>query len=65
MMASVQQLISAFDVLSPTEKHEAAVEIIRRMGNLSMGELSDEALVEIADQTFQELDAREAEDAGN
>jgi len=64
MTTSVQQLISAFDLLSPTEKQEAATEIIRRMPEISYGELSDEALTEIADLTFQELDAREAEDAG-
>jgi hypothetical protein len=63
MTASVQQLINAFDGLSPPEKHEAAIEIIRRMESLPSSDLTDEALTEIADLTFQELDAREAEDA--
>lgn len=65
MTASVQQIINAFEGLSPTEKHEAAIEIIRRVAKTTTEDFPVEALHELTDLTFQELDAREAEDAGN
>jgi NADH:ubiquinone oxidoreductase subunit E len=59
----VRQLLESFDALSETEKHEAAVELLRRVQREAGGAVSDEALVEAADQLFRELDAREGADA--
>jgi len=59
----VRQLLDSFDALSETEKHEAAVELLRRVQREAHGPVPDEALVEAADELFQELDAREAADA--
>jgi len=59
----VRQLLDSFDALSETEKHEAAVELLRRVQQEAYGPVPDEALVEAADELFQELDAREAADA--
>jgi hypothetical protein len=60
MSTSVQQLLSSFDTLSDAEKHEAAVELLRRVQKETPGELSEQALVEAADELFRELDSREA-----
>ena len=63
MTTGVRQLLDSFDALSETEKHEAAVEVLRRVQQEAEGALPDEALVEAADELFRELDAREAADA--
>jgi hypothetical protein len=59
----VRRLLVSFDALSETEKHEAAVEVLRRLQHVAKGAVPDEALVEAADELFRELDAREAADA--
>jgi len=59
----VRQLLDSFDALSYTEKHEAAIELLRRVQQEAEGVLPDDALVEAADELFRELDAREAADA--
>jgi hypothetical protein len=61
MSTSVQILLASFDTLSDAERHEAAVEILRRVA--PPPELPDEALVAAADEVFRELDARAAADA--
>jgi hypothetical protein len=58
----VQALLESFDALSDGERHEAAVELLRRVA--PPDGLSDEALVVAADEVFRDLDAREAADAG-
>jgi hypothetical protein len=58
---AVQALLDSFDSLSEAERHEAAVELFRRVA--TPAELPDEALVAAADEVFRELDAREAADA--
>jgi hypothetical protein len=58
--ATVQQLIYSFDSLSEADKHEAAVEILRRWGGSLEGDLSETALTDIADQLFQQLDSEES-----
>jgi hypothetical protein len=55
-------LLDAFDALSEGERHEVAVELLRRVA--PPDELPVEALVAAADEVFRELDAREAADAG-
>lgn len=62
MSTSVQELLDSFEALSDAEKHEAAVELLRRVQEESPGDLSDQALVEAADELFRGLDAREAAD---
>ena len=49
--------------VSESEKHEAAVEVLRRVHQEAQGAVPDDALVEAADELFRELDAREAADA--
>jgi hypothetical protein len=59
----VQQILTAFDALSASEKHIAAVEVLRRAWPDEASGLPDESLVEAAEALFAELDAREAADA--
>ena len=49
MTASVRQLLDSFDALSDADKHQAAVEILRRFGAAAEGDLPDAALIEAAD----------------
>ena len=62
MTADVRQILDSFEALSDTDKHEAAVEIIRRFSGGSKGDLPEQVLVEAADDLFQALDAQEAGD---
>ncbi len=61
MTTAVQALLDSFDALSEGERHEVAIELLRRVSPLD--ELPDETLVAAADEVFRELDAREAADA--
>jgi hypothetical protein len=61
MTATVQKLIESFDSLSIAEKHEAAVEILKRFGG--EGYLPEATLVSAADDLFRALDDEEAADA--
>jgi hypothetical protein len=63
MTAAVQHLLDNFDALSEADKHQAAVEILRRYGAAAEGDVSEAALVEAADELFRALDAEEAGDA--
>ena len=58
MTESVQSLLSSFDALSENERHEAAVELLRRVLSDVPTAISDEALVAAADELFIELDRR-------
>ena len=58
MTTAVQTLLDHFEALSEAERHEAVVEILRRVS--SPPALPDEALVAAADEVFRELDVREA-----
>ena len=60
MTTQVQQLLGAFDALPEPDKHQAAVEILRRVSSASEGDLPESALVEPAEELFQALDAAEA-----
>ena len=59
MNASVQQILDAFDALPELEKHEAAIEILRRVPP-TVGDLPESTLVEVAEDLFLALDADEA-----
>jgi hypothetical protein len=63
MTQSVQHLLLAFDALTDSEKHVAAVEMLRRTWPEGIPALADESLIEAADALFADLDAREALDA--
>lgn len=57
MTPAVQQLLNAFDSLSEADKHEVAVEILRRW--LPDGDVPDAALDELAAELFRSYDAEE------
>jgi hypothetical protein len=61
MTAAVRQILKSFDDLPAPERHEAAVEILRRAE--SDGDLPDAALMEAADDLFKSLDADEQRSA--
>ncbi len=63
MTAAVQQLLSAFDALTESEKQEAAVEVLRRAQPFGEADFPEEALVTAAEELVLQLDAREAADA--
>ncbi len=63
MTTPVQQVLNAFDSLSEVDKHQVAVEILRRVSVLGEGDLPESALVELADELFRALDAEEARHA--
>ncbi len=60
MTATVQQLLDSFDALPDTDKHQLAVEILRRFGGAVEGDLPESSLVEAADELFRTLDEEEA-----
>ncbi len=60
MTQTVQQLLDSFDALTPYDKHQAAVEILRRYTGVARGDLTEEALVALADELFTNLDDQEA-----
>jgi hypothetical protein len=57
---TVQQLLDAFDALPEPDKHQAAVEIFRRVSPTTEGDVPESALVEAAEELFRALDAEEA-----
>jgi hypothetical protein len=58
--ATVTQLLASFDALPEADKHQAAVEILRRVSAGVEGDVPESALVEAADELFRALDAEEA-----
>lgn len=65
MTAAVQNLLTSYDALPPAERHEAAVEILRRAGLIPSGDVPDATLNELADELFQAMDAEEARHAAS
>lgn len=63
MTATVQQLLNSFDALPDADKHQAAVEILRRSAATVEGDLPDSALVAAAEELFRALDEEEANHA--
>ena len=60
MTTKVRELLGAFDALPEAEKHQAAVEILRRVSSDAEGDLPESALLEAAEELFLALDAEEA-----
>lgn len=60
MSSAVQEILARFEKLSEEERRDATREILRRTVPADYGPLSDDALAELADEIFVELDKREA-----
>ena len=60
MTSAVRDLLRSFQSLSDAEKHEAASLLLRQVVEGEAGDVSDDALVTIAEELFLDLDAREA-----
>jgi hypothetical protein len=61
MTRTVQHLLDSFKELSEAEKHELAVEILRRTVERDPPQLSDDDFVSSAEALFLELDSAEAQ----
>jgi hypothetical protein len=60
MTATAQQMLDSFDALPDADKHQVAVEILRRCAAAAEGDLPESALVGAADELFRILDQDEA-----
>ena len=63
MGTPAENLIATFEQLPDMEKQEVASAILRRTLQIDFPPVSDEELVLSAEETFLELDRREAKDA--
>jgi hypothetical protein len=63
MGTPAQNIIATFDQLPDAEKQEVAAAILRRTLQTEFPPVSDIELVLNAEETFLELDRKEAEDA--
>jgi hypothetical protein len=59
MTTAVRALLDSFDALSEVERHEVAVELLRRATHPAMAELPDQSMVAAAKELFRELEAHE------
>jgi hypothetical protein len=64
MTTQVRVILDKFDRLSDGEKKELALEILRRSVTWDWPELTDEFLIQNADELFRELDRAEAAHEG-
>jgi hypothetical protein len=62
MGTPAEKIIAEFNQLPDSEKQEVAAAILRRTLGIEFPRLSDDELVLSAEETFLELDRREAED---
>ena len=63
MTVQVRNILESFDLLPEVDKREFVAEIIKRSLMLDVPPLTDEQLVGAAEETFLELDRREANHA--
>ena len=63
MNTTVQAVLDSFDALSEGDQYEVTVEVLRRVTRSAPAELSEEALLSLADDLFCELDEHESENA--
>ncbi len=61
MTPTVEHLLVSFEQLTDPEKHDLAVEVVRRTDIFGAPELSDEELILAAEDLFLALDREEAE----
>ena len=59
MNPTTHQVLSAFDALPEGEKHEVAAAVLKRVLETLPDDVSEESLVELAEDMFLDLDARE------
>ena len=64
MTPSVENLLVSFEQLTEPEKHDLAVEVLRRADIFGAPELSDDELALAAADLFLALDREEAEARG-
>jgi hypothetical protein len=62
MSEIASQILNSFSTLPEVEQHEVLVALLRSSRELPSSELSDEALVCLAEEVFLRLDAEEAQD---
>jgi len=60
MLTSAQDILDAFQRLTQEEQRVVVAAILRGTGDSECPPLNEEALALIADETFQEYDARES-----
>jgi hypothetical protein len=60
MTGAVKDLLNAFDLLTASEKYEAASQLLCRIVEGESGEIPEDALVTAAELLFLDLDARES-----
>ncbi len=60
MSGSATQLLATFQSLSPEERHDVMVLLLRESGELPDTYVSDDQLVAIADELFEALDVEES-----
>jgi hypothetical protein len=63
MTTQVRDFLESFDTLSELDKRELATEILKRSQMLDVPPLTDVQLLSAAEETFLELDRREAHNA--
>jgi hypothetical protein len=63
MSTAAQQVLESFDALPDADKHQVAVEILRRIAGTAEGDVPEDALVAAADELFRALDDEEASHA--
>lgn len=65
MTTAVQRILDSFDALPELEKHQAAVEIMRRLGPAIDEDVPGACLLEAADELFTRIDNEEATAVGS
>lgn len=61
MTQTVENLLISFEKLTQAEKHDLAIEVVRRTDIFGAPDLSDDELAMAAEDLFLELDREEAE----
>jgi hypothetical protein len=61
MTPTVENLLISFEQLTESEKHELAIEVVRRTDIFGSPDLSDDELALAAEDLFLALDQEEAE----
>lgn len=62
MTGHANQILDAFDALPPDQRREVAAAVLRRVLDDTPSDLSEDALVTVAEDLFLELDAAEGDD---
>ena len=63
MTTAVRELLASFEALGLPDRHEAAVEILRRAPLGELSDLPEDGLLDAADELFRQMDAEEAKNA--